>query len=518
MRLTLCLTLLICFTWLASAQMFVSPTGDNTTGNSWATAYTSIEAAAAASGPTTEFWVREGTYDVTNGFSLRSGSTMYGGFPATGNPGMDERDPELYPTVLDGGDTAGNLIVLDSVVNITLDGIQFTGAIGAGEGIEKGGAVVLLDTSGILISDCVFFNNVLSAGEYGGGLSVVNPASGGKQAPTATVTLERCTFQQNSAEDGGAICTWRAVILAYDCRFFDNTATNNGGAICIENDSWQDGGGVYISRTLFSGNSALKGGAVYGANGGTDLTNCILESNTASDSGGAVYHYADILSASMYNCTVVDNTATNYGDAVYSYFSPTYVVNSIFSGNGEHCVYLPDVLSECYFANCLFVPGVQKVLDSPFVTIDTAADYNALVEDFTSIDADAGFTDAAQGDYTLTSGSACIDAAAGMIMMGHHNDDFLGNARGVNGTDEPRGDGSDWDIGAFEYIPPPAPPEDPEEPEDPEDPGSGNNSTTGMQCSGPTKTRNAGSPIPLVLGMTAAWGAAWAWSRRRKLK
>jgi len=59
------------------------------------------------------------------------------------------------------------------------------------------------------------------------------------------------------------------------------------------------------------------------------------------------------------------------------------------------------------------------------------------------------FYDAAHGDFRLTANSPCIDA--GGIVSGVKTD-FKGDARPRNGTTKPRGDGSDYDIGADEYY------------------------------------------------------------------
>ena len=58
------------------------------------------------------------------------------------------------------------------------------------------------------------------------------------------------------------------------------------------------------------------------------------------------------------------------------------------------------------------------------------------------------------GEFHLRADSPCIDAGC---LISTLIKDFEGDARGYNGTPEPRGDGSDYDIGADEYngsVPP----------------------------------------------------------------
>ena len=77
-------------------------------GNSWATAYRSVQDGLAdAEKNKEEVWVAKGVYkptlsnDRNVSFQLRSGVGLYGGF--TGDEDLrDKRDPEINPTVLSG--------------------------------------------------------------------------------------------------------------------------------------------------------------------------------------------------------------------------------------------------------------------------------------------------------------------------------------------------------------------------------------------------------------------------------
>jgi hypothetical protein len=67
-----------------------------------------------------------------------------------------------------------------------------------------------------------------------------------------------------------------------------------------------------------------------------------------------------------------------------------------------------------------------------------------------NISANPLFVDAPNANFQLQSSSPCIDA--GGIVPGLDTD-FAGNPRPVDGTSTLRGDGSDYDMGAYEYQP-----------------------------------------------------------------
>jgi hypothetical protein len=66
-----------------------------------------------------------------------------------------------------------------------------------------------------------------------------------------------------------------------------------------------------------------------------------------------------------------------------------------------------------------------------------------------NISVDPVFVDQDNGDYHLSVESPCIDA--GGEIPNFNDVDFDLNPRGVHSINVPRGDGSGYDIGAFEY-------------------------------------------------------------------
>lgn len=92
---------------VAQSQVFVSPDGDNTTGDSWAAAYTSIQAGIDdADALDEEVWVAGGAY--AESLTMRDGVSIYGGF-AGNEIQRSERDPALNVSTIDASTAdAGN--------------------------------------------------------------------------------------------------------------------------------------------------------------------------------------------------------------------------------------------------------------------------------------------------------------------------------------------------------------------------------------------------------------------------
>ncbi len=234
------------------------------------------------------------------------------------------------------------------------------------------GAAGSCATSGYLVlEDCIVTGNSgasainLAAATRTFFLNNANTGAGG--AAYKPSTLRDCLFVGNVGTSAGAACQPSGSIIG--CTFSNNTATaGNGGAITIANlgrntitnclffgnsASGSDGGGAIhgtshtIYNSVFIGNSAPKGGAVY--YGGT-YWNCRFERNTSTSSGGAahngIFHNCAFVEnqggscgagyhIKGYNCTFIGNSATGSGGALGGQGVNDYsrVHDSLFFGN-----------------------------------------------------------------------------------------------------------------------------------------------------------------------------------------
>jgi hypothetical protein len=433
-----CLVLAAIVSWPATAaELYVSPNGNNTTGTSWATAVHTLDAAVALVDVThNDIWVAAGTYLMTAPVSIPSNVSVYGGFPAVGNPTMDARDPSTNTTTLNGQNTAESLIHCEAVSNVLIDGFAMTGSIGGGSSFSKGGAVRCFDSSAdITIRDCVFHDNNISG--YGGGANIYR----------SSARIERCTFRDNSSSEGGAVKLHQATLVMRDCVFDTNTSNNLGGGFGSYDST------VDVERCVFLDNMSGTGGAFECHEGDeATLRNCVFAGNGATNLGGAVNFSdeADVLAA---NNTFYNNMADNGGGSINWHDSAGAIANSIFSmsneairegDNGDS----PSVLNNLFYANTngIYSDDVQGVLS----TVGGGAGLNSLVaEAADNIEGDPVFEKAAVDDFRLRLISPAIDAGTD---VGAPSDDLLGATRPYDEPNAtPNGTGTEFDIGAYEF-------------------------------------------------------------------
>lgn len=202
------------FSCPAHGQVYVSKTGDNTLGTSWSTALFALsDAVAQAQSSVQDVWIASDTYTILSTVSVPSNVNIYGGFPATGNPGFPQRDPDLHPTTLDGLGTAAPIIEYSGSTNLEIDGITFTNGNGS-----SGGAIRVVSTSDVDIFNCRFIEN--SASSMGAGIYI----------DTAHADIEDCVFEDNVASEAAAIMLFRGTANVIACAFRRNDGGGQGGA------------------------------------------------------------------------------------------------------------------------------------------------------------------------------------------------------------------------------------------------------------------------------------------------
>jgi len=470
-----CILLLLLNINFIQAQKYVdaSVSGGSLDGSSWGNAYSDLSLALADANPGDEFWVAQGTYRPTSSLDKAisfnvsvQGVDIYGGFQS-GQTNLSQRDWVSYPTILSGdinmdNDTLGNSFCIfyigQTVTTITLDGLIFQdgNANGQGGGATLSGAAINVNAyatstgSAPIINNCTFQNN-FAKGQ--GGAIYVEAGNGGAVFPE----FDSCVFQNNkSGSSGGAIyhsgySNGKITSTFINCDFSNNTAGASGGAVfnhggsgntspifkqCnfeSNNSIGQHGGAMYnlgnnsglsspiIINCRFFNNSGSSAGAIYnnGTEGGTSsptITNCTFAKNyTSSPSGNGGTLYANGQNGNsnpiITNCIFYDNTTQNTNNSE--------IIRSV---DGT------PIFSYCF----VDVNSCLELQSGPNITCGAGMIY----------DLNSPFTNVANGDLTLSSGSS-VAADQGLNSANSESIDMIGVDRVSNTT---------IDLGAYEFI------------------------------------------------------------------
>ena len=351
--------------------------------------------------------------------------------------------------------------VLSADAGSTVSGFTFRG--GTSEDGLAGGLRIYSGT----VTNCVVANCAATAsGSTGGGVYMYGAGSflgstvsnctcqgnGGGVFMTGG-TVRGCRLLGNTATGtaGGAYVGGILDVAFDDCEIVGNKASTAyadsfvpGGLLLLRPISvggldvrYNKGGGVYMMAdaslhdSTLIGNSTVRGGGVYAPKGTIDR--CVISGNTVSQFGGGVF----IENGAIRNCLVTCNTNNNSG--------ATYGGGGIFCRRGVSVVNCTVTKNVAYSGQGIWIDGTLTLRNSIIshnvhyrptgvvtnvygsgtdgvrVGDEAGSVYNSCVNDacylsysaYTnhhSIVADPLFTDAANGDWTLTYASPCVNA------------------------------------------------------------------------------------------------------------
>ena len=471
--------------------------GFGTMAHPWATVAYAVAVVEGKAANPLNIRVAEGVYTDLNGVGgplmLDSYEHLLGGYEAAGWT----RDTKAHVTVIDAsvaaaGSPAGNVVVLDSIVDVRLDGFTVTGADSTGDSTLNGAGIlcVNLDPSSV-IDQCLVAGNAANSCGSGGILLI-----------DASPSIVACTVAANfSAGFGGGLgLDGDSHPVLSDCAISGNEGVGGGGVYINQNAT------ALITNALITGNYADGGwGGGLLLYGDTTAVNCTIAHNGASTTGGGGVVLAGGLQ-SFVNCSITGNTSDGIVQ-LESGFDPV-LDHCLFDANAEtDYVRLnaaaPISLTGAASINSQLAGAIDNVDGDPLYIMspsgnwtaapvydvtasrttltDTAATFvaGALRGSRVSLSADASLqalilentaqTVQVVGDYSsvVASGDPYriadyhlkVDSPAADVgrdtsapVDGAITDDYDGNARGVDGDGlgAATADGSDYDIGAFE--------------------------------------------------------------------
>lgn len=176
--------------------------------------------------------------------------------------------------------------------------------------------------------------------------------------------------------------------------------------------------GTIVNNNIFR-NKGTTGAGIYSVRGSV-LNNRVWENNAIDGAG------IRGCSGPIVNNTIYNNFAANSGGGVYG--CSGVIQNCIIFGNNAGFSYAQIGNSTIPSYSCIEDwdgTGIGNISDDPMFVLPE------------------------HGDFRLKEASPCIDAGS---ISSAISTDFEGDPRGYNGSVQPRGDGSDFDIGADEFA------------------------------------------------------------------
>jgi hypothetical protein len=362
---------------LSAERYHVKVDGDDwLDGRSWKEAFATLQKAIDQAQLGDEIWVASGTYTPTqsamdgydgdtersNTFLLKEGVNLFGGFPATGSPGMAQRDWEAHPSILSGNighpdEVSDNVyhvvmavnliaktlmdgfIICDGRANdadatVTVKGISLRHSYGGGLFSHK---------SSLVLQNILFQRNYAV---YGGGM--LNDQS--------ESVLHCVTFRGNSSEkQGGGLTNLKSAPTLKEVGFYANTSDWGGGLyigddtsprleqiVFDSNTANSGGGGIYnstnacptINTATFSGNKAgQSGGGLFNADGASPILHEVFFFENEASWGGGMLNFSTA-SPLLHRVSIRGNTATRYGGGISNQKGAQPILcNVLISGN-----------------------------------------------------------------------------------------------------------------------------------------------------------------------------------------
>ncbi|MEA3439755.1 MAG: right-handed parallel beta-helix repeat-containing protein [Chloroflexota bacterium] len=335
---------------------------------------------------------------------------LYGGWDGTMTMPV-VRDPDVYPTTLDGEDMR-RVVYISGNISPTIDGLIVTGGKA-----PDGGGLYIYDASPIIQNNVITANRTITStydDGRGGGIFVGWDSD-------AIITQNRI-LSNTSGYGGGIYHNSNTAITITANEITDNTASYRGGGILVENapdmiqnnvisgnSAEDDGGGMLIWNAALQaeanhvvGNSAHVGG---GFSLGNDATPSILNNLIISNTKSAIYVSSS--SPLVINNTIVGSGLTNSGYG--------FDLRSSSSCTPPYCT-TGSIINNIVISYEIGIRGngpITPVIDYNDVWGNITADYSlpsSVVSGTHNISLDPLFNNPAADDYHLQSGSPCVDA------------------------------------------------------------------------------------------------------------
>ncbi|MGM8213263.1 GLUG motif-containing protein [Virgibacillus sp. W0430] len=428
--------------------------GESGHGVSWSDAFGTLQEALDIATAGDEIWMAEGTYVPTQGldtndkrtntFQMKNGVTIYGGFPATGNPTLSERDPKMYETILSGD--------LDRNDDGTLAS-------------KQDNAYHVIYNNDASVNQTAVLDGVTITGGFANGDDLTNQQGAGMYNANASPTIQNVVFLENAATySGGGMYNNNSNVVVIESRFLNNTATDFGGGM------HNDNGSPILHYVTFDFNWANTGGGIYNIGNRSDITIKNVEFNSNMAQNGAGLTVADESKATLINTLMLFNntmqdefgTPGGQGSALYiANGGQVKLINATVTRNGSEVgsvIYMSDsegaaldIQNTIIWGNLspvLEFEGIYGTVNSTHSIIEGSGGSDSWDDAFgkdrgNNLDVDPLFVESGDHPVSLEAHSPAINGGNNDFVPGDIDEDFARNARIHHHI---------VDIGAYEYV------------------------------------------------------------------
>ena len=256
----------------------------------------------------------DGTYELSDSLTISSSSTYQTIFV-----GQSSQNTIIKSCLSDSFDFVVSSDSYFALTGLTLDNVH-------------------INNQAILVAeDVVFRNNEGFTSEEGPSLAylsdeydstyggvIISNSPPGKET---TLSLNKCSFINDYAINGGVIAAFNSYVNIQNCIFYNSSSTRFGGVIFSSSSN------VVIQNSSFSKNNARYGGVIYSKATTLKIYNSDFKDSMANSFGGVIV--SDSSDSLVYNCTFNNyESLSDAGGAIYSMNSTLNVYDSSFT-NGK---------------------------------------------------------------------------------------------------------------------------------------------------------------------------------------